>query len=74
MELRECLKELRLKLALMESVPAFLIFNDETLNSLVVGKPQSINDLLEIKGIGSVKSEKYGEQILNIVHDFRGRY
>jgi len=73
-ELRERLKEWRLNIARMESVPAFVIFNDETLNALATGKPQSVNDLLEIKGIGSVKCEKYGEQILNIVHDFRGRY
>jgi len=73
-ELREHLKEWRRNIARTESVPAFIIFNDETLNELVTGRPQSVNDLLEIKGIGSVKCEKYGEQILNIISDFRGRY
>ena len=73
-ELRERLKEWRLERSRSKEVPAFVIFNDETLNALATRKPQSVNELLEIKGIGKDKCERYGEEILNIINDFRGRY
>ena len=48
-------------------VPAFVIFNDETLLDLVEVQPANLDELLSVKGIGPVKAERYGKEILELV-------
>ena len=48
-------------------MPAFVIFNDETLLDLVEVQPTNLDELLKIKGIGPVKAERYGKEILELV-------
>ena len=48
-------------------MPAFVIFNDETLLDLVEVKPANLDELLKIKGIGPVKAERYGKEIIELV-------
>ena len=55
------LKELRLKIAREENVPAFVIFSDRTLREMSQKKPKNEADFLRISGVGTVKLEKYGE-------------
>ncbi|MFQ5771970.1 MAG: HRDC domain-containing protein, partial [bacterium] len=68
-ELFESLKNFRLQLAKEEHLPAYVFFHDSVLRSLATIKPQSIEDLSEIKGLGQIKISKYGKQILNVIHN-----
>ena len=61
------LKELRLKIAREENVPAFVIFSDRTLREMSQKKPKNEADFLRISGVGTVKLEKYGEKFLDCV-------
>ena len=61
------LKEWRLSVSRAADVPAFVIFNDETLLDLVEVQPTNLEELLKIKGIGPVKAERYGKEILELV-------
>ena len=61
------LKEWRLSVSRASDVPAFVIFNDETLLDLVEVQPSNLEELLKIKGIGPVKAERYGKEILELV-------
>ena len=61
------LKEWRLSVSRAADVPAFVIFNDETLLNLLEVKPTNLDELLKIKGIGPVKAERYGKEILELV-------
>ena len=61
------LKEWRLSVSRAADVPAFVIFNDETLLNLLEVKPTNLDELLKIKGIGPVKAERYGKEILDLV-------
>ncbi len=61
------LKELRLKLAQEKQVPAFVIFSDATLVDICHRRPASLEELLEVSGIGKVKLEAYGEAILEVM-------
>ena len=70
-EVFQSLKELRMKLSLKESVPAFVIFSDKTLIELSDKLPQTKDEMLSINGIGEVKFERYGEEFLNILHNFK---
>ena len=61
------LKKWRLSASRAADVPAFVIFNDETLLDLVEIQPTNLDELLKIKGIGPVKAERYGKEILELV-------
>lgn len=50
-----------------EKLPAFCIFSNQVLESIVKKRPQIKEELLNIKGFGEKKFEKYGKQILEII-------
>ena len=44
--------------------PAFTIFNDETLRDLAKKRPENLDELLSVYGIGPAKAEKFGQDLL----------
>lgn len=65
----EKLRELRLKLAKLEKLPAYCILSNRTLEELATIKPQTKEQMLAIHGIGLVKYDKYGEEFLKVLID-----
>jgi DNA helicase-2/ATP-dependent DNA helicase PcrA len=65
--LREKLRTWRSERAKGDSVPAYVVFNDTTLFELARLRPTTPDALLDITGIGPVKVEKYGEDIVDMV-------
>ena len=63
----ERLRDLRREFSREEGRPAYSIFPDETLASLVRDRPKNPGDLLRIKGMGPSRLEKYGRAILEAV-------
>ncbi|MFC6268612.1 DNA helicase RecQ [Frigoriflavimonas asaccharolytica] len=63
------LKELRLKIAKEENLPAFVIFNDASLRDMADRQPQNLTDFEKISGVGAVKLEKFGQQFLEVIVD-----
>ncbi|MCL2224884.1 MAG: DNA helicase RecQ [Defluviitaleaceae bacterium] len=61
------LKALRLEIAQEEKVPAFVIFSDATLVDMCQKHPLSLNEMLDVSGVGEVKRERYGERFLQIL-------
>ncbi|MBC7885372.1 MAG: DNA helicase RecQ [Saprospiraceae bacterium] len=61
------LKEWRTNLAREKKVPAYVIFSDKVFDNIVESRPSTIAGLLDVEGIGKVKSEQYGQDILAIV-------
>jgi ATP-dependent DNA helicase RecQ len=47
------------------------VFADKTLQEMAVRRPRSRDDLLEVRGVGPAKVEKYGEQFLNLISGAR---
>jgi len=69
------LKELRKKIADKEDVPAFIIFNDKTLNAMAIQQPIIKDMLLNIEGVGDVKAKKYGQLFMDeILHFLQFEY
>ena len=66
--LRESLRAYRWAQASAAAVPAYVIFNDATLDDLVARRPTDDAELLRVKGIGPVKIEKHGVAILEIIN------
>jgi DNA helicase-2/ATP-dependent DNA helicase PcrA len=50
-----------------ESVPAFVIFTDATLQLIAEHRPTSSAALLRISGVGPAKLERYGEGVLKVL-------
>ena len=62
------LKSFRKNAAYKENVPAYYIFNNATLDSIVEHKPRTLKELYNVQGFGKVKVEKYGNDILKIIN------
>jgi superfamily II DNA helicase RecQ len=43
------------------------VFNDETLEDLVLRRPGSADELLEVRGIGPIKVSRFGDELLAII-------
>ncbi len=63
------LEQWRRETAKTEDRAAYLILTNETLQQIATLKPQSLEDLLAIKGIGEVKLERYGEVLLQLIKE-----
>lgn len=63
----ERLREWRAKESSQQSVPAFVVFNDATLQAIAATLPGDEQALLALPGIGPSKIEKYGSAVLQIV-------
>ena len=69
-DLFEKLRQLRKQLADKESVPAYVIFSDATLNDMVLLKPTSPAQIRTVHGIGDVKFERYGQIFLREIQKY----
>ncbi|HNI72852.1 MAG TPA: HRDC domain-containing protein, partial [Accumulibacter sp.] len=52
-----------------QGVPAYVILHDRTLAEIADARPDSLPALLDIAGIGTVKAQRYGDELLAIVAD-----
>ena len=66
----ETLKVLRLKLSKEANLPAYAIFNDNTLKEMSRVKPLFKDDLLDISGIGKHKIHHYGSHFIEAIRIF----
>ncbi|PUA82019.1 ATP-dependent DNA helicase UvrD2 [Nocardioides currus] len=66
-ELFERLREWRLARAADDSVPAFVVFTDATLQLIAEHRPEDERGLLKISGVGASKLAKYGEDLLAVL-------
>ena len=66
-DLSERLREWRLDQARAQGVPAYVVFNDRTLESLASMRPSTAAALLEVPGIGPAKLEAYGDDLLDLL-------
>lgn len=66
-ELFERLRAWRKGRADEESVPAFVVFTDATLQLIAEHRPTTPEALMRINGIGRAKLERYGEDVLAVV-------
>ncbi len=64
------LKEWRLSRARAADTPAYTIFDDKTLAAIVESRPRTKTALRAVPGIGPVKLERYGDEVLGLVSSF----
>lgn len=66
----EALRSLRVNLAEEHGVPPFVIFHDSTLQEMVRKRPQSLNEMRRISGVGEQKLARYGQKFLNEIANY----
>jgi ATP-dependent DNA helicase RecQ len=69
--LKEYLREWRRSVAKEMKLAAFVVLHDSSLDEICRRQPKSLEELLEISGIGEKKAETYGREILNALQRFR---
>ena len=65
--LLSALKAKRRELATAARVPAYLIFHDATLIGMAEQKPETLDEMMNISGIGTKKLERYGTDFLSVI-------
>lgn len=70
-DLFERLRALRRELAEKQSVPPFVIFSDKTLHEMSAVMPTNDSQMLDVKGVGESKLDKYGEQFLDVISNYQ---
>lgn len=66
------LRDYRSERCKKDGVPPYIICTNRQLAQIVKKRPQSLNSLMEIEGLGKAKAEKYGQEILEILNAGRG--
>ena len=58
------LKDLRLKLSKAANVPAYVVFSNATLQDMAQKAPRTMDEFLQVNGVGQFKAEQYGKVFL----------
>ena len=61
------LREWRMEKADELGVPPYMIFHDSVLLDIAARKPESLDELEQVRGIGPSKIVKYGEEVLKVL-------
>lgn len=72
-ELFEFLKQIRAGIAAEKHMPAYIIFSNSTLLDISIKRPLTIEDFMDINGVGKVKAQMYGEIFIDAVNEFMFR-
>lgn len=64
------LKDLRKDISRKENLPPFVIFQDPSLEDMAIQYPVTIDELLQITGVGLGKAQKYGKPFLDLISQY----
>ncbi len=64
----EVLRSERSRLAKLQGVPPYVVFQDTTLRAMATARPRNFEELAELPGVGQAKLERYGTAFLNILN------
>jgi len=62
------LREWRNEQAARDGLPPYMIAHNDSLMTMAKIKPKSREELVQIKGFGEKRAEKYGEELLQIIN------
>ncbi|SEA14562.1 DNA helicase RecQ [Selenomonas ruminantium] len=66
-ELFDHLRHLRKEIATREHFPPYVVFSDATLKDMCRVQPATLDEMLDVKGIGEMKLHKYGQEFLDCI-------
>ncbi len=69
-ELYEALRQTRARLARDEGLSAYVVAGNKDLAALARARPHNLRELTQVKGFGSKRAAKYGEDLLEVIATF----
>ena len=66
----DTLRILRRKIAGVRSVPAYIVFGDTSLRDMARKRPSTVDDLLEVTGVGQAKARQYGDEFVATICEY----
>ena len=72
-DLFAALKAVRTQVAQAEHVPAYIVFSNATLADMAAKAPRTMEDFLEVSGVGEAKAGRYGKAFLDAINDYLDR-
>ncbi len=69
-ELYRILRKITDELVIRDDVPSYIVANSKTLIELCRALPQSLEELVFVKGFGSSKVEKYGQEFVDAINAY----
>ncbi|MGH1385128.1 helix-turn-helix domain-containing protein [Kordia sp.] len=72
-ELFEDLRLFRLSISSSENIPPFQVFTQKSLFEMCELLPSTSKQLKKVHGMGKVRVEKYGEEILEIINEYASK-
>ncbi|MFA8300269.1 MAG: DNA helicase RecQ [Hyphomicrobiales bacterium] len=64
------LKDLRKEISRKEDLPPFVIFQDPSLEDMSIQYPCSMEELMNITGVGAGKAQKYGKPFVDLIKNY----
>ena len=65
--LSNALRAWRTARARADAVAPFIVFHDSTIEAIAASRPRSIAELRRVPGVGPMKLDRYGEEIIGVV-------
>jgi ATP-dependent DNA helicase RecQ len=65
--LSTALRAWRTARARADSVAPFIVFHDSTIEAIATRRPRSIAELRRVPGVGPMKLDRYGDEIIEVV-------
>ena len=69
-DLFEQLRQVRMALSKLYHVAPFIICSDATLTSMVRRKPETLEGMRSVSGMGEIKTARYGEAFLGVIRPY----
>ena len=69
-DLFEQLRQVRMALAKLHHVPPYIICNDATLTEMARRKPETLDGMQSVSGMGEIKTARYGEAFLGVIRPY----
>lgn len=63
----ERLRRKRREIASAQGVPPYVVFQDTTLKAMAVRRPETLEDMRALPGVGDAKLERYGAAFLGVI-------
>ena len=64
------LKSLRKKVAKTKNLPPFVIFQDPSLEDMALQYPITMDELVNINGVGAGKANRFGKEFIEFIADY----
>ena len=63
----DALRTERSRIAKQQGVPPYVIFHDTTLRAMAMARPQTLDQMMTLPGVGTAKLDRYGMEFLKVI-------